>query len=118
MPNIKNCEDLNFAAVLGGLRGARRARRATNTLTVDDFAGTTASLTNPGGIGTNHSVPRLMTGQGVILGVGSIDYPPEFQGASPTSGSTSWASRKVTTLTSTYDHRVIQGAQSGEFLQA
>ncbi|MDO5678109.1 MAG: multifunctional oxoglutarate decarboxylase/oxoglutarate dehydrogenase thiamine pyrophosphate-binding subunit/dihydrolipoyllysine-residue succinyltransferase subunit, partial [Propionibacteriaceae bacterium] len=83
---------------------------------VSDFAGTTASLTNPGGIGTNHSVPRLMTGQGMILGVGNIDYPAEFQGMSP-SKMTELAVSKITTLTSTYDHRVIQGATSGEFLK-
>ena len=85
-------------------------------LTVDDFAGTTVSLTNPGGIGTNMSVPRLMPGQGLILGVGSIDYAADFEGTSPVN-LTQMAVSKVTTLTSTYAHRVIQGAQSGEFLR-
>ena len=74
------------------------------------------SLTNPGTIGTNHSVPRLMKGQGAIIGVGSMDYPPEYQGASEET-LTRNAVSKVMTLTSTYDHRVIQGAQSGEFLK-
>jgi 2-oxoglutarate dehydrogenase E1 component len=115
VPNIKNCEDLDFAQFWSAYEAVvRRAR--DNGLTVADFAGTTASLTNPGGLGTNHSVPRLMAGQGVILGVGSIDYPPEFQGAS-TSRINQLGVSKVTTLTSTYDHRVIQGAQSGEFLR-
>lgn len=115
VPNIKNCEDLNFSQFWSAYEGlVKRAR--DNALTVADFAGTTATLTNPGGLGTNHSVPRLMAGQGLILGVGSIDYPPEFQGAS-NARLTQLGVSKVTTLTSTYDHRVIQGAQSGEFLR-
>ena len=115
VPNIKGCEDLDFAGFWSAYeRLVARAREGS--LGVDDFVGTTASLTNPGGLGTNHSVPRLMAGQGVILGVGSIDYPPEFQGASATRIN-QLAISKVTTLTSTYDHRVIQGAQSGEFLK-
>ncbi len=115
VPNIKHCEDLDFAGFWNAYeRLVVRAREGS--LGVDDFAGTTASLTNPGGLGTNHSVPRLMAGQGVILGVGSIDYPPEFQGAS-SARINQLAISKVTTLTSTYDHRVIQGAQSGEFLK-
>ena len=73
------------------------------------------SITNPGMIGTVHSVPRLMPGQGVIVGVGSIDHPPEYQGADPTTLARIGVS-KVVTITSTYDHRVIQGAESGEFL--
>ncbi|MCA0294920.1 MAG: multifunctional oxoglutarate decarboxylase/oxoglutarate dehydrogenase thiamine pyrophosphate-binding subunit/dihydrolipoyllysine-residue succinyltransferase subunit [Actinobacteria bacterium] len=115
VPNIKNCEDLNFAQFWAAYEALVRKAR-DNALTVADFAGTTASLTNPGGLGTNHSVPRLMAGQGVILGVGSIDYPPEFQGASSARINEIGVST-VTTLTSTYDHRVIQGAQSGEFLR-
>ncbi len=115
VPNIKNCEDLNFAQFWAAYEALVRKAR-DNSLTVADFAGTTASLTNPGGLGTNHSVPRLMAGQGVILGVGSIDYPPAFQGASSSRINQIGVS-KVTTLTSTYDHRVIQGAQSGEFLR-
>ncbi|CAI9410494.1 multifunctional oxoglutarate decarboxylase/oxoglutarate dehydrogenase thiamine pyrophosphate-binding subunit/dihydrolipoyllysine-residue succinyltransferase subunit [Aestuariimicrobium sp. T2.26MG-19.2B] len=115
VPNIKNCESLDFNQFWGAYEEVvAKARRGE--LTVDDFAGTTASLTNPGGIGTNHSVPRLMNGQGTILGVGSIDYPPEFQGNSE-SRLNDLGIGKLTTLTSTYDHRVIQGAQSGEFLK-
>jgi 2-oxoglutarate dehydrogenase E1 component len=115
VPNIKNCEDLNFAQFWAAYEALVRKAR-DNGLAVSDFAGTTATLTNPGGLGTNHSVPRLMAGQGLILGVGSIDYPPEFQGASAARINQLGVS-KVTTLTSTYDHRVIQGAQSGEFLR-
>jgi multifunctional 2-oxoglutarate metabolism enzyme len=115
VPNIKNCEDLDFAGFWNAYE-ALIAKARSGKLAVSDFANSTASLTNPGGIGTNHSVPRLMTGQGVILGVGSIDYPPEFQGASASRINKLGVS-KVTTLTSTYDHRVIQGAQSGEFLK-
>ena len=115
VPNIKDAGSLDFAQFVASYEDmVRRARKGE--LGVDDFAGTTASLTNPGGIGTNHSVPRLMNGQGLILGVGSIDFPPEFQGNS-ISRLNEMGVAKVTTLTSTYDHRVIQGAQSGEFLK-
>ena len=86
------------------------------SLTAEDYAGTTISLTNPGGIGTNHSVPRLMTGQSAIIGVGALEYPAEFQGASGQTLAELGIS-KIITLTSTYDHRVIQGAESGEFLK-
>ena len=92
----------------------RRARG--NKLTADDFAGTTISLTNPGTIGTVHSVPRLMAGQGTIIGVGAMDYPAEYQGAAPETLAR-LAVSKIMTLTSTYDHRIIQGAQSGDFLR-
>ena len=115
VPNIKGCEKLNFAQFWADYEKIVTRARA-GELTVADFAGTTATITNPGGIGTNHSVPRLMNGQGMILGVGNIDYPAEFQGTSLFHVDDLGIS-KITTLTSTYDHRVIQGAQSGEFLK-
>ena len=116
VPSIKGAETMDFAEFWTAYEDiVRRAR--DNKLTVEDFQGTTISLTNPGGIGTSHSVPRLMKGQGAIIGVGAMEYPPEFQGASEDTIARN-AISKVMTLTSTYDHRVIQGAQSGEFLQA
>ncbi len=115
VPSIKAAESMNFAAFWTAYEDLVRKAR-NNKLAVSDFQGTTISLTNPGTIGTNHSVPRLMRGQGAILGVGSMDYPPEYQGASEET-LTRNAISKVMTLTSTYDHRVIQGAQSGEFLK-
>ena len=115
VPNIKGADQMNFREFWQGYEAMVKKAR-NGKLTVDDFANTTASLTNPGGIGTSHSVPRLMTGQGVILGVGSLDYPPEFQAASD-QRLRELAVSKITTLTSTYDHRVIQGATSGEFLK-
>ena len=81
-----------------------------------DFQGTTATITNPGTIGTVHSVPRLMPGQGVIVGVGAMEYPAAYQGASEETLSKLAVSKSVA-LTSTYDHRIIQGAQSGDFLR-
>lgn len=115
VPNIKGAERLTFAKFLGQYNDiVRRAR--DSKLTLDDFSGTTASITNPGMIGTVLSVPRLMPNQGVIIGVGSITYPPEYQAFSPTYISQLGIS-KVMTLTSTYDHRVIQGAESGAFLK-
>ena len=114
VPSIKSCESLDFAQFWAAYEQVvKRAR--SGALTVEDFAGTTITLTNPGTIGTNHSVPRLMQGQGTIIGVGSMEYPPEFQGSDPDRLSDMSVS-KVMTLTSTYDHRVIQGAQSGQYL--
>ncbi len=115
VPCIRGTETMDFSQFWRAYEDVVKRARA-GKLTADDFVGTTASLTNPGGIGTTHSVPRLMPGQSMILGVGSIEYPPEFQGASQ-SRINDFGVSKVITLTSTYDHRVIQGAQSGEFLQ-
>ncbi|MFE2430200.1 multifunctional oxoglutarate decarboxylase/oxoglutarate dehydrogenase thiamine pyrophosphate-binding subunit/dihydrolipoyllysine-residue succinyltransferase subunit [Streptomyces sp. NPDC059373] len=112
---IKKAETMNFFEFWQAYEDVVRRSR-TGKLTMDDFSGVTASLTNPGGIGTVHSVPRLMPGQGLILGVGSMDYPAEFQGTSQDTLNKLGIS-KVMTLTSTYDHRVIQGAASGEFLR-
>ncbi len=115
VPNIRSCEQLTFGQFWSAYEEVvSKARKGA--LTVDDFAGTTATLTNPGGIGTNHSIPRLMSGQGLILGVGSIEYAPGYLGASPERLNEMGVS-KIMTLTSTYDHRVIQGALSGEFLR-
>ncbi|MFI9026901.1 multifunctional oxoglutarate decarboxylase/oxoglutarate dehydrogenase thiamine pyrophosphate-binding subunit/dihydrolipoyllysine-residue succinyltransferase subunit [Streptomyces sp. NPDC053560] len=112
---IKKAETLTFFEFWQAYEDiVRRAR--VGKLTMEDFTGVTASLTNPGGIGTVHSVPRLMPGQGLIVGVGAMDYPAEFQGTSQDTLNKLGIS-KVMTLTSTYDHRVIQGAASGEFLR-
>jgi 2-oxoglutarate decarboxylase len=112
---IKKCETMAFGQFIAAYEDiVRRAR--DGKLTAEDFSGVTISLTNPGTIGTVHSVPRLMAGQGAIIGAGAMEYPAEFQGAS--------AERinevgigKLITLTSTYDHRIIQGAESGDFLR-
>ncbi|MDR6325319.1 2-oxoglutarate dehydrogenase E1 component [Actinoplanes couchii] len=115
VPSVKKCETLDFRGFWQAYEDiVRRARR--NELTMDDYAGTTISLTNPGGIGTVHSIPRLMNGQSAIIGVGAMEYPAPYAGMSDEM-LTDHGVSKVTTLTSTYDHRVIQGAQSGEFLK-
>jgi 2-oxoglutarate decarboxylase len=115
VPSIKNCETLDFRGFWQAYEDVvRRARR--NELTMEDYSGTTISLTNPGGIGTVHSIPRLMNGQSAIIGVGAMEYPAPYSGMSDETLAEHGVS-KVTTLTSTYDHRVIQGAQSGEFLK-
>ncbi|OBJ67770.1 multifunctional oxoglutarate decarboxylase/oxoglutarate dehydrogenase thiamine pyrophosphate-binding subunit/dihydrolipoyllysine-residue succinyltransferase subunit [Mycobacterium sp. 1274756.6] len=112
---IKRCETLRFAQFVAAYEDiVRRAR--DGKLTADDFAGVTISLTNPGTIGTVHSVPRLMAGQGAIIGVGAMEYPAEFQGASE-ERIAELGVGKLVTLTSTYDHRIIQGAESGDFLR-
>nr|WP_234986587.1 multifunctional oxoglutarate decarboxylase/oxoglutarate dehydrogenase thiamine pyrophosphate-binding subunit/dihydrolipoyllysine-residue succinyltransferase subunit [Demequina sp. NBRC 110055] len=114
VPNVKDADKMNFATFFAGYEDVVKRARA-GSLQASDFQGTTITLTNPGTIGTVHSVPRLMGGQGTIIGVGAMDYPAEFQGASLDTVTRLGVS-KVMTLTSTYDHRVIQGAQSGEFL--
>ncbi len=116
VPNLKGVDQLDFAGFFAAYEDLIRRVR-NNGITPDDFAGTTATITNPGTIGTVHSVPRLMPGQGFILGVGAIGYPAEYEGADPHTIARLGVS-KVITLTSTYDHRVIQGAESGEFLRA
>ena len=115
VPVIRDCDTLDFNGFLAAYEEVIRKVNA-NKLTVDDFQGANISLTNPGGIGTVQSVPRLMPGQGVIVGVGSIDYPAEFEGSDRRNLSSLGVS-KVVTVTSTYDHRIIQGAESGLFLK-
>ncbi|EHY88716.1 multifunctional oxoglutarate decarboxylase/oxoglutarate dehydrogenase thiamine pyrophosphate-binding subunit/dihydrolipoyllysine-residue succinyltransferase subunit, partial [Saccharomonospora azurea] len=113
--SIKNCENMTFLQFWQAYEDMVKKAR-NNKLTADDFAGTTISLTNPGGIGTNHSVPRLQSGQGAIIGVGAMQYPAHFEGTSEQTLVQLGVS-KIMTLTSTYDHRIIQGAESGEFLK-
>ncbi|MSW38002.1 MAG: multifunctional oxoglutarate decarboxylase/oxoglutarate dehydrogenase thiamine pyrophosphate-binding subunit/dihydrolipoyllysine-residue succinyltransferase subunit, partial [Actinobacteria bacterium] len=115
VPAIKGAESMDFATFWSTYEEVVRKARS-GRLTADDFAGTTISLTNPGTIGTVHSVPRLMQGQGAIIGVGAMEYPAEWQGAALETIERHAISKTVT-LTSTYDHRIIQGAQSGDFLR-
>ncbi len=115
VPNIKRAETMNFSEFWHTYEDLIKRARA-GKLTADDYAGTTVSLTNPGGIGTVHSVPRLSKGQATIVGVGALEYPAEFRGASEKTIAAQGVG-KIITLTSTYDHRVIQGAGSGEFLR-
>ncbi|BCB81729.1 multifunctional oxoglutarate decarboxylase/oxoglutarate dehydrogenase thiamine pyrophosphate-binding subunit/dihydrolipoyllysine-residue succinyltransferase subunit [Phytohabitans flavus] len=115
VPSIKGTEQMDFRQFWQAYEDViRRARR--NELTMEDYSGTTVSLTNPGGIGTVHSMPRLMAGQGAIIGVGAMEYPAPYSGMSEETLA-DLAVSKIITLTSTYDHRIIQGAQSGEFLK-
>ncbi|MEC8018605.1 MAG: 2-oxo acid dehydrogenase subunit E2, partial [Actinomycetota bacterium] len=115
VPVLRDADTMSFAGFLAAYEEIIRKVR-NNKLTVDDFQGANITLTNPGTIGTVQSVPRLMPGQGVIVGVGNIDYPAEFEGADRTNLSSLGIS-KVVTVTSTYDHRIIQGAESGLFLK-
>ncbi|WP_165063635.1 multifunctional oxoglutarate decarboxylase/oxoglutarate dehydrogenase thiamine pyrophosphate-binding subunit/dihydrolipoyllysine-residue succinyltransferase subunit [Marisediminicola senii] len=115
VPGIKKTETMGFGDFVAEYEALVKKARA-NKLAAGDFAGTTISLTNPGGIGTEHSVPRLMKGQGCIVGAGALEYPAEFQGMSQTTLADLGIGKTIT-LTSTYDHRVIQGAGSGEFLK-
>ncbi len=115
VPVIKNAGTLDFAAFYRAYQELVTKAR-DNKLTADDLQGASFTLTNPGGIGTVASVPRLLAGQGAILATGAIGYPPGFQSASEPALRQLGVS-KVMQMTSTYDHRVIQGAQSGEYLR-
>jgi 2-oxoglutarate dehydrogenase E1 component len=115
VPVIKKADQLTFAAFRDRYE-TLVAKARTNKLSLDDVRGGTMTLTNPGGIGTVASVPRLMKGQGTIVATGAIGYPAQFGGMSETALRQLGVS-KVMTISSTYDHRVIQGAESGEFLR-
>jgi multifunctional 2-oxoglutarate metabolism enzyme len=114
VPNVKQADTLDFKTFHAAYEDAIGKVRS-GKLSPDDFAGTTGTITNPGTIGTMHSVPRLMSGQGFIIGVGAIGFPAEFEGADQATIARLGVSKTIT-LTSTYDHRVIQGAESGRFL--
>ncbi len=115
VPNIKGAETLDFAGFWDAYESLIKKVRG-GQVSPDDFVGTTGTITNPGMIGTVHSVPRLMPGQGFILGVGAIGFPTEYEGSDPQMLARMGVST-VTTLTNTYDHRIIGGAESGEFLR-
>lgn len=115
VPNIKGVDRMNFKEFLYAYAELIAKARA-GKLEISDYQGTTISVTNPGTLGTVSSVPRLMQGQGAILATGAIDYPAEFQSMSPEQLHQLGVS-KVMTMTCTYDHRIIQGAESGLFLQ-
>jgi 2-oxoglutarate decarboxylase len=111
VPVIRDAGRLTFQGFLDAYNALVEKAR-TNTLTADDLQGGNISLTNPGGIGTVYSVPRLMNGQGTIVATGAIGYPAGLGDVGGALGA-----EKVMGLTSTYDHRIIQGAESGRFLQ-
>lgn len=114
VPNIKNAEKMSFAGFLDAYNDVvKRAR--SNQLQIPDFQGTTVSLTNPGTIGTVASNPRLMSGQSIIIATGAIEYPAEYQ-AMTDEALSQLGIGKVITISSTYDHRIIQGAESGMLL--
>jgi 2-oxoglutarate dehydrogenase E1 component len=115
VPNIKKANGMTFRQFFNAYNDIISRARA-NKIEVSDFQGTTISLTNPGTIGTNSSNPRLMIGQGAIIAAGNIDYPPGFQ-ASNIEIISALGMSKVMNITSTYDHRIIQGAESGLFLK-
>ncbi len=114
VPNIKGTNKMNFAEFLAAFN-EQVSKAREGKLVIEDFQGTTISLTNPGTIGTVASNPRLMAGQSAIIATGAIEYPAEYQAMTSAALSQLGISKTIT-LTSTYDHRVIQGAESGLFL--
>jgi multifunctional 2-oxoglutarate metabolism enzyme len=114
VPNIKEADELDFSGFWNAYE-ALIHKVKTNSLKADDYSGTTITLTNPGTVGTTQSVPRLVKGQGLIVGTGAITYPGEFEASDPKMIARMGLA-KLITVTSTYDHRVIQGAESGQFL--
>jgi multifunctional 2-oxoglutarate metabolism enzyme len=115
VPNIKKANEMNFREFFDAYNNIIGKARS-NKIEVSDFMETTISLTNPGTIGTSASNPRLMIGQGCIVATGSIGFPPGFEASSKDVVSSLGLS-KVMNITSTYDHRIIQGAESGLFLK-
>ncbi len=115
VPCIREADTMDFGQFTAAYDEMIRKAK-TNKLSVDDFAGVTVTLTNPGTIGTERSVPRLMPGQGAIIGVGSLAFPTGFAGSDPQTMADLGVS-KVMTISSTYDHRIIQGAESGLLLK-
>jgi multifunctional 2-oxoglutarate metabolism enzyme len=115
VPSLKRVQSLDFKGFLEAYNDVI-VRARDGKLKPDDFAGTTLTLTNPGGIGTVSSSPRLMPGQGTIIATGAIGYPAEYEATSPET-LRGLGIGKVVVMTSTYDHRVIQGAESGRFLK-
>ena len=115
VPVVRHADTLDFRSFVDRYN-IQVAKARDGRVTADDFVGTTVTLTNPGGIGTRQSVPRLMVGQGTIVGVGALAFPAEFQAADRDMLAELGVS-KLVTITSTYDHRVIQGAESGLFLR-
>jgi 2-oxoglutarate dehydrogenase E1 component len=115
VPNIKNCEAMNFGVFFAAYNEQVKKAR-DGKLEMSDFQGTTISLTNPGTIGTVSSNPRLMAGQSAIIATGAIEYPAEYQAMTAASLSQIGIS-KIMTLTSTYDHRVSKGLKAAFFLQ-
>ncbi|HRP07906.1 MAG TPA: multifunctional oxoglutarate decarboxylase/oxoglutarate dehydrogenase thiamine pyrophosphate-binding subunit/dihydrolipoyllysine-residue succinyltransferase subunit [Gemmatimonadales bacterium] len=115
VPVLKQADQMTFAEFLATYESLVDKAR-NNKLMPDDFAGATMTLTNPGGLGTVASMPRLMVGQGTIIATGSIAYPPEFRDMSKQQVAALGIS-KVMMISSTYDHRVVQGAESGSYLR-
>src|SRR6266704_579498 len=103
VPVIQHAEAMEFAAFHARYETLVEKAPAQKILP-DDLQGATITLTNPGTIGTVASVPRLMKHQGSIIATGAIR---DLAGGGA----------KIMTLTSTYDHRIIQGAESGMFLR-
>ena len=115
VPNIKKANQMDFCQFFKAYNDIiDRSRK--NKIEISDFQGTTITLTNPGTIGTVASTPRLMIGQGAIIATGAIDYPAEYQAVTSEIITTIGIS-KIMNMTSTYDHRIIQGAESGLFLK-
>jgi len=115
VPVIRDADTLEFREFVT-VYNAQVDKVRTGRLSPDDFAGTTVTITNPGTLGTRQSVPRLMSGQGTIVGIGALAFPAEYEAADPAVLADLGVS-KLVTITSTYDHRVIQGAESGLFLR-
>ncbi len=114
VPCISDADTLDFRSFVGAYEDLVRKVHSSR-IAADDLAGTTVTLTNPGTLGTVQSVPRLMPGQGLIVGVGALGFPPGFEASDPHTLADLGIGKTVT-LTSTYDHRIIQGAESGVFL--
>jgi 2-oxoglutarate decarboxylase len=114
VPTIKRAESMRFREFMQKYNDLV-SRIREGAIRPEDFKDATITLTNPGTVGTYLSLPRLLKGQGAIIAAGSIEYPPEYHAWSSKALSSQGLS-KVMNISCTYDHRIIQGAESGEFL--
>jgi len=113
VPVIKHAEGLNLLGLARGISDvAGRAR--TKKLLPDDVQGGTFTITNPGGFGTFHGTPIISQPQVGILGTYALVKRPWV--VQDELGQDVIAIRPLMNITLTYDHRLVDGAYSGQFL--
>jgi pyruvate dehydrogenase E2 component (dihydrolipoamide acetyltransferase) len=110
VPVIKSADERNMLGLCRAIQDlAHRAR--TKQLKPEDVQGGTFTITNPGIFGALFGLPIISQPQVAILGVGSVDKRVVVV-------NDMIAIRPICCLTLGYDHRLIDGADAGRFLQA
>jgi pyruvate dehydrogenase E2 component (dihydrolipoamide acetyltransferase) len=109
VPVIKNAEQKNLAGIARSLNDlATRARN--RKLMPDEVTGGTFTVTNPGGFGNLYGFPIINQPQVAILGVGAIKKRPVVI-------DDAIAIRSMVYISMSYDHRIVDGALGGMFMQ-